>query len=240
MNPKHPGDRVPDATFKVREGSQWKTWSTADLFAGKRVVVFSLPGAFTPTCSASHVPRYQELHEAFRAKGIDAIYCVSVNDTFVMNAWKEQQHADDIVFLPDGNGAFTEGMGLLVDKGEIGFGKRSWRYAMIVNDGAIEQLFIEPEKPGDPFEVSDADTVLKALGGHSDPDVLLFTKPGCAHCERAKRVLDEAHLRWAELPVSPRILRALPGPGTTPVVFVDGKHVGGADELVQWMQSRPR
>lgn len=235
MNHRKIGESVPNVTFRTREGSEWVEKTTADYFGGKRVVVFSLPGAFTPTCSASHVPRYQELYPQFKKLGIDDILCVSVNDTFVMNAWQEAEGAPDITFVPDGNGEFTEQMGFLVGKEDLGFGKRSWRYAMVVNDGVIEKYFIEEEVPGDPYDVSDADTVLKALDGNGAPDVLLFTKPGCTHCARAKAALDKAGLAYSELPTSPRILRALPGTLTTPQVYVDGKLIGGADELVAWL-----
>ena len=124
------------------------------------MVVFSLPGAFTPTCSSTHVPRYNELAPAFFANGVDRIVCMSVNDAFVMNEWARTQECGNVTMLPDGNGEFTEKMGMLVDKSELGFGKRSWRYSMLVKDGVIEKMFIEPEKAGDPFEVSDADTML--------------------------------------------------------------------------------
>src|SRR5688572_18261308 len=147
------GQRVPNVAFRVRENSQWKSVTTGDLFAGKTVVVFSLPGAFTPTCSSTHLPRYNELAPAFFANGVDSILCVSVNDTFVMNEWAKDQEADNIILVPDGNGDFSEGMGMLVNKNDLGFGQRSWRYSMLVKDGVIEKMFIEPEKPGDPFEV---------------------------------------------------------------------------------------
>lgn len=232
------GTRAPSVPYRVRVGGTWQDHNTQSLFAGRTVVVFSLPGAFTPTCSSSHVPRYNELAPAFRAAGVDEIVCVSVNDTFVMNAWKDAQDADQITFLPDGNALFTEAMGMLVDKAELGFGKRSWRYSMLVRDGVIEKMFIEPDMPGDPFLVSDADTMLQHLGGEAPPDILLFTKPGCVHCERAKRLLGEAGLPYAELPTSPRILRALPGARTTPQVFIGGAHLGGADELAAWLAAR--
>ncbi|EYF03467.1 glutathione peroxidase [Chondromyces apiculatus] len=231
------GQRVPDVTLRVRQDGQWKDITTKELFGGKTVVVFALPGAFTPTCSTAHVPRYNELFPGFKAKGVDEIVCVSVNDSFVMDAWKQDQKADHITFVPDGNGVFSDAMGMLVDKANLGFGKRSWRYSMLVRDGVIEKQFIEPEVEGDPYEVSDADTMYKYIGGQQQHDVLLFTKPGCSHCARAKRLLEENHLTYAELPSSPRILRALPGAHTTPQVFVDGKHLGGADELEQWLKS---
>jgi len=137
------GQRVPSVTFRTREAHDWKNVSSDDVFADKTVIVFSLPGAFTPTCSSSHVPRFNQLAPVFKANGVDEIVCMSVNDAFVMNEWKDTQHADNITFLPDGNGAFTDGMGLLVDKEDLGFGKRSWRYAMLVRDGVIEKMFIE-------------------------------------------------------------------------------------------------
>lgn len=232
------GSRVPEVSFPVRDGASWVQTSTADIFADKTVVVFSLPGAFTPTCSSAHVPRYEELYDDFKALGVDDVVCVSVNDTFVMNAWKVDQGADKVTFLPDGNGAFTKGMGMLVDKEQLGFGARSWRYSMLVRDGVVEKMFIEPDVEGDPYEVSDADTMLAYLGGTASPDVLLFTKPGCSHCVRAKKALDEAGLSYSELPSSPRVLRALPGTGATPQVFVDKAHIGGADELVAWLAAR--
>ncbi len=231
------GQQIPEVTFHTRVDGAWKDVSTAELFAGKTVIVFALPGAFTPTCSSAHVPRYNELVDAFGELGVDDILCVSVNDTFVMEAWKQDQHADRITFVPDGNGEFTEKMGLLVGKDTLGFGKRSWRYSMLVRDGVIEKMFIEPDVAGDPFQVSDADTMLGYLGGKSPHDIVLFTKPGCAHCLRAKDVLAEKGLPYSELPTSPRILRALPGARTTPQVFVDGKHIGGAEELVRWLDT---
>lgn len=229
------GTRVPDVTFRTRADGGWKDVTTTDLFAGKTVIVFALPGAFTPTCSSSHVPRYNELRGTFAELGVDDVLCVSVNDAFVMDAWKQDQHADTITFVPDGNGTFTEQMGLLVDKDNLGFGKRSWRYSMLVRDGVVTKMFIEPDVPGDPFQVSDADTMLAYLNGNAPPDVLLFTKPGCSHCARAKTALAAAHIPYAEVATSPRILRAIPGTHTTPQVFVNGKHIGGADELVAWL-----
>lgn len=168
--------RVPNVVFKTRVRDEsiggpnpfrWQDRTTQDIFGGKRVVVFSLPGAFTPTCSTSHLPRYEELYDEFKALGIDAVICVSVNDAFVMFQWGKQQGANNVFLLPDGNGEFTRKMGMLVDKSNLGFGMRSWRYSMVVNDCEIEKIFIEPEYgdncPIDPFEVSDADTMLAYL-----------------------------------------------------------------------------
>ncbi|EDM66686.1 glutaredoxin [Moritella sp. PE36] len=154
------GQSVPQVTFPIRQGDAWVNRTTEELFANKTVIVFSLPGAFTPTCSSSHLPRYNELASVFSAHGVDDILCVSVNDTFVMNAWKDDQEAENITFIPDGNGEFSAGMGMLVDKSDIGFGKRSWRYSMLVKNGVVAKMFIEADEPGDPFKVSDADTML--------------------------------------------------------------------------------
>ncbi|MDH3441310.1 MAG: peroxiredoxin, partial [Gammaproteobacteria bacterium] len=155
------GQRVPAVTFRTRDGANWKDLTSDELFGGKTVIVFSLPGAFTPTCSSSHVPRFNQLAKTFQQHGVDEIVCMSVNDAFVMGEWKKTQHADNITFIPDGNGEFTNGMGLLVGKEDLGFGNRSWRYSMLVKDGVIDKMFIEPQEPGDPFKVSDADTMLE-------------------------------------------------------------------------------
>jgi len=165
--------RVPEVTFhtRVRDESiegpnpyRWQDVTTADYFAGKRVVVFSLPGAFTPTCSTYQLPGYDAKFEEFKQAGIDEIYCISVNDSFVMNAWFKQQGVKNVKPIPDGSGEFTYAMGMSVNKANLGFGFRSWRYAMIVNDGEIEMMFEEPGKVGncpvDPYEMSDPDTVL--------------------------------------------------------------------------------
>jgi peroxiredoxin len=175
--------RVPEVTFhtRVRDESiegpnpyRWQDVTTADLFAGKRVVVFSLPGAFTPTCSTYQLPGYDSKFEEFQALGIDEVYCLSVNDSFVMNAWFKQQEVKNVKPIPDGSGEFTYAMGMSVIKANLGFGFRSWRYAMVVNDGEIEQLFEEPGKVGncpvDPYEVSDPDTVLQYLKSYARKD----------------------------------------------------------------------
>ena len=167
---------VPSVTFKTRvrndalEGDnpfEWKDLSTDEIFKGKNVVVFSLPGAFTPTCSTSHLPRYEELYSEFQDQGVDAIVCLSVNDAFVMYQWGKAQGAENVFLLPDGNAEFTRKMGMLVDKENLGFGQRSWRYSMYVENGKIKQLFSEPGFEDncltDPFEVSDADTMLNYI-----------------------------------------------------------------------------
>jgi glutaredoxin-like protein len=234
------GKRVPDVTFRVRRNNEWQSVTSADLFAGKTVVVFSLPGAFTPTCSSTHLPRYNELAGAFFANGVDAILCVSVNDTFVMNEWAKDQEAGNIVLVPDGNGEFTEGMGMLVDKSDLGFGKRSWRYSMLVRDGVVQKMFIEPAKPGDPFEVSDADTMLAYVNPSARmPDqVAIFTREGCQYCSKAKALLVELGYDYAEVALPhtsrSRVVGAVAGEKTVPQVFVNGKHIGGLEALEDW------
>ncbi len=231
------GQRVPEVTFRTRDGAAWKDVTTKELFAGKKVIVFALPGAFTPTCSSAHVPRYNELAPAFEKLGIDAIVCISVNDAFVMDAWAKDQEADRIRFIPDGNGEFSDKMGMLVDKRSLGFGPRSWRYSMLVEDGVVKKQFIEPEKEGDPFEVSDADTMLRYLDPKAKVprDVVMIGRAGCAHCARARRLLEEKGWAYDEIEANPRRLRATSGKATTPQIFVDGEHVGGADELEKYL-----
>jgi thioredoxin-dependent peroxiredoxin len=176
--------RVPEVTFhtRIRDESiggsnpyRWQDVTTNDYFAGKRVVVFSLPGAFTPTCSTYQLPGYDDKYEQFQALGIDEVYCISVNDSFVMNAWFKQQGVKNVKPIPDGSGEFTYAMGMSVNKANLGFGFRSWRYAMVVNDGEIEQMFEEPGKVGncpiDPYEVSDPDNVLNYLKTYASKNV---------------------------------------------------------------------
>ncbi len=232
------GHKVPSVTFRTRSGNDWKDITTDELFAGKTVIVFALPGAFTPTCSTTHLPRYNELAPVFKANGVDDIVCVSVNDGFVMQAWQKDQNAENITFIPDGNGEFSEGMEMLVGKEDLGFGKRSWRYSMLVKDGVIEKMFIEPEKPGDPFEVSDADTMIDYINPNAEQPkrVTIFTKPGCPHCTRAKNVLVEKGLKYEEIELGQKglsfsSLMAVTGAGTTPQVFIEGKLIGTADDL---------
>lgn len=231
------GKKIPSVTFHTRQGDQWVDVTSEELFNNKTVVVFSLPGAFTPTCSSSHLPRYNELAEVFKQFGVDAILCVSVNDTFVMNAWKADQNTENITFIPDGNGEFTRAMSMLVEKAELGFGPRSWRYSMLVRHGVVEKMFVEPNKPGDPFEVSDADTMLKYLAPHYkvQESVSLFTKPGCPFCAKAKQLLQDRGLQYEEIMLGKDAttvsLRAVTGRSTVPQVFIGGRHIGGSEEL---------
>ena len=156
---------VPNVEFVFREGGEFISRNTAELFNNKRVVVFSLPGAFTPTCSAYQLPGYEEKYDEFSNLGIDAIYCVSVNDGFVMNAWAQDQNIEKVKLIPDGNAYFTRSMGYLVNKSNLGFGSRSWRYSMVVDNGVIEKIFVEDgmqdNAPNDPYEVSTPENVLE-------------------------------------------------------------------------------
>ncbi len=170
------GAKLPDVTFHTRVRDEavggdnpfrWEDKTTADYFAGKRVVLFSLPGAFTPTCSTYQLPGFENGHGDFAAQGIDEIYCMSVNDSFVMNKWAEGQNLKNVKVIPDGSGEFTRKMGMLVDKDNLGFGMRSWRYAAIVDNGVVEAWFEEPglmdNCPEDPYGVSSPETVMKHL-----------------------------------------------------------------------------
>ncbi len=172
------GGNVPQVTFKTRVRDEsvagenpfrWQDVTTDDVFKGKNIVVFALPGAFTPTCSSTHAPGYEAKYDEMKALGVDEVICLSVNDAFVMYHWKKNLGLEKVFMLPDGNGDFTREMGMLVKKNNLGFGDRSWRYSMHVVDGVIKKMFVEPgfedNCPTDPFEVSDADTMLAYLKG---------------------------------------------------------------------------
>lgn len=166
---------VPQVTFKTRReidvapGYEWYDLTSQEMFTGKRVVLFALPGAFTPTCSSTHLPGYEMEYDKIKELGIDEVYCLSVNDTFVMNSWMSAQEITKLKPVPDGSGEFTRRLGFLVDKTNIGMGMRSWRYSMIIDDGVVEQMFVESglcdNNDGDPFEVSDVYTMLEYLQG---------------------------------------------------------------------------
>lgn len=170
------GQKLPEVTFKTRVRDEsiggdnpfrWEDKTTADYFKGKRVVLFSLPGAFTPTCSTYQLPGYENGFSDFQAEGIDSIYCMSVNDSFVMNKWAKDQDISNVNVIPDGCGEFTRKMGMLVEKSNLGFGMRSWRYAAVINDGVVEAWFEEPglaDNHGeDPYGESSPETVLNWL-----------------------------------------------------------------------------
>jgi glutaredoxin-like protein len=237
---------VPNVTFRTRRGHEWVDVTSDEIFKGKTVVVFALPGAFTPTCSSTHVPRYNQLTPVLKHQGVDEVICIAVNDAFVMNEWQLEQKADQVTFLPDGNGDFARGMGMLVSKEDLGFGDRSWRYSMLVKDGVIEKMFIEPDVPGDPFEVSDADTMLAYIAPNEPKplDVTLFTREGCPFCVRAKGMLREAGIEFEELVLNrdytEASLRAVAGESVVPQVFIDGERIGGSDSLETYLSEQSR
>ena len=175
------GRPVPHVTFRTRVRDEsidgpnpykWENRTSDDYFKGKRVILFSLPGAFTPTCSTYQLPDVDKLADDFRAKGIDEIYCLSVNDAFVMNAWGKQQDLKNIKLIPDGSGEFTRKMGMLVCKDNLGFGMRSWRYAAVIDDGVVEAWFEEPgfsdNCESDPYGESAPQHVLERLAAKTD------------------------------------------------------------------------
>ena len=170
------GKKVPDVTFRTRVRDEsvggpnpfrWQDMTSADYFKGKRVILFSLPGAFTPTCSTYQLPDFEKMYPEFKAEGIDEIYCISVNDAFVMNAWGKSQNLNNVKLIPDGSSEFTRKMGMLVHKDNLGFGMRSWRYAAIINDGQIEQWFEEEgysdNCDSDPYGVSSPQNIMEKL-----------------------------------------------------------------------------
>ncbi len=167
---------VPEIVFKTRVRDEsiggdnpfrWQDVTTNDIFKGKKVVVFALPGAYTPTCSSTHLPGFDEKYQALIDQGVDEVFCLSVNDAFTMFQWSKHLGVAKVKMLPDGNGDFSRMMGMLVKKENLGFGMRSWRYSMVVEDKRIIKLFSEPGKsdncPDDPFSVSDVDTMLEYL-----------------------------------------------------------------------------
>jgi peroxiredoxin len=164
------GYQVPQVQFTFRESGEFVTRTSTELFDGKRVVIFSLPGAFTPTCSAYQLPGFEEKYEDFIGLGIDDIYCVSVNDGFVMNAWARDQNIEKVKLVPDGNAYFTRSMGMLVSKSNLGFGDRSWRYAAVVDNGVIEKLFVEvgqrDNADTDPYEQTTPENVLEYVSAN--------------------------------------------------------------------------
>ena len=167
---------VPEIVFKTRVRDEsiggenpfrWQDVSTDDIFKGKKVVLFALPGAYTPTCSSTHLPGFDKNYQSLIDQGVDEIYCLSVNDAFTMFQWSKHLDVENVKMLPDGNGDFTSMMGKLVKKENLGFGTRSWRYSMYVEDKEIIKIFSEPGQsdncPDDPFTVSDVDTMLEYL-----------------------------------------------------------------------------
>jgi peroxiredoxin/glutaredoxin len=236
------GSRIPDVDLFVLHNGEARRVRASDLAGSKRVIMFALPGAFTPTCSTAHVPGYVARASDFKAVGIEDIICISVNDPYVMDAWQDAEKARGITFAADPQGLFTREMGMLVDKQDAGLGMRSWRYSMLVNAGTIEKMFIEPQQAGDPFEVSDAETLLKFLrpDQRAPSAILMLARHGCRHCRRAKEMLQERGLSFEAVHVgdelSMRGVKAAAGMATVPQIFVDGKLIGGADQLTEYLE----
>jgi peroxiredoxin/glutaredoxin len=238
------GSMIPFVTFKIREDYNWVSRSTDDYFKHKKVVVFALPGAFTPTCSSVHLPSYDDLYPSFRALGIDDVICLSVNDSFVMNEWKKKENVRHVTMLPDGNGEFTDKMGFLIDKTALNLGMRSWRYSMLVEDRKITKMFIEPDEEGDPYGQSSAEKILLYIDPHGTQplSVTLFSRRGCLFCARARELLGQHKIFYEELFLhenySIKTLKAVSGHASFPQVFINGEKIGGIEELETYLSSQ--
>jgi peroxiredoxin/glutaredoxin len=235
------GSRVPDRELaELKDGKVTKLRPT-ELFAGRRVILFALPGAFTPTCSTAHVPGYRSRLQDFRDAGIDDVVCLSVNDPFVMEAWQRSEKAEGVRFIADPFGEFTEAMGMAVDHRDASLGTRSWRYSMLVDDGRIEKMFIERDQPGDPFEVSDADTMFAYLrpGAKTFGPVLMLAREGCSFCARARRMLEERGIKFDAVYLGDELtmegVKAASGVAKVPQVFIGGQLIGGAEQLEMFL-----
>lgn len=240
------GNAVPDIELAEMKDGKARRVSSTELFAGRRVIVFALPGAFTPTCSTAHVPGYVALLKEFEAAGIDDVICLSVNDPFVMEAWQRSEKAEGIHFVADPFAEFTRAMNMDIDHHDAMLGTRSWRYSMLVNDGRIEKMFIEPDVPGDPFEVSDADTMFQFLqpGRKAIGPVLMLARHGCSYCAKAKSLLQEHAIAFEAVHVGDDLtmqgVKAASGTAKVPQIFIAGKLIGGADQLAQFLQGAAR
>jgi glutaredoxin-like protein len=235
------GSRVPDVELAELRDGQVKRLPSAELFRGRRVIVFALPGAFTPTCSTAHVPGYVARRKDFRDAGIDDVVCLSVNDPYVMEAWQRSEKAEEVRFVADPYGEFTQAMGMSIDHRDASLGIRSWRYSMLVDDGRIEIMFIEPDVPGDPFEVSDADTLYQYLrpGAKAAGNAFMLARHGCPHCARAQELLKRQGIAFEAIYLGDDLtmqgVKAASGAATVPQVFIGGKLIGGADQLSSFL-----
>jgi glutathione-dependent peroxiredoxin len=235
------GEKVPDIELAELKDGKVERSASRDLFRGRKVILFALPGAFTPTCSTAHVPGYVASLKEFRAAGVDDVVCLSVNDPFVMEAWQRSEKAEGIHFVADPYAEFTRAMGMDVENRDAALGTRSWRYSMLVNDGTIEKMFIEPDVPGDPFEVSDADTMLKYLrpGRKSIGPVLMLARHGCPYCHKAKAMLNERGIAFDAVHLGDELtmpgVKAATGAATVPQIFIGGKLVGGSEQLEEFL-----
>jgi peroxiredoxin/glutaredoxin len=237
------GSRVPDVELAELADGQVKKYGSRDLFGGRKVILFALPGAFTPTCSTAHVPGYVAHLREFREAGVDDVVCLSVNDPFVMEAWQRSEKAQGIHFVADPFAEFTRAMGMAVEHRDAGLGTRSWRYSMLVDDGVIGKMFIEPDVPGDPFEVSDADTMLKHVrpGRKAIGPVLMLARQGCPYCAKAKQMLSDRGIAFDAVYLGDELtmqgVKAAAGVAKVPQVFVDGKRIGGSDQLAEFLST---
>jgi peroxiredoxin/glutaredoxin len=231
------GEQVPAVQLaELKDGNVQRIF-TPDFFAGRRIVLFALPGAFTPTCSSAHVPGYLARLKDFRDAGIDEVVCLAVNDPYVMDAWQRAEKAQGIRFLADPNGEFTQAMGMSVNHRDNLLGTRSWRYSMLVENGNIETMFIEPDVAGDPFVVSDADTLWRYLRPHQkgSESALVLARHGCPYCARAKDLLRRNNVSFDAIHVGDDLsmqgVKAATGAATVPQVFIAGRLIGGAEQL---------
>jgi glutathione-dependent peroxiredoxin len=246
IRPSREGTQVPAADLSQVSDGKVERITTQQLFGGRRVILFALPGAFTPTCSTAHVPGYVAYMKEFRRAGVDEIVCLSVNDPYVMEAWQQSEKAEGIHFVADAFGDFSRAMGMTVENREAFLGTRSWRYSMLVEDGRIRKMFIEPDKPGDPFEVSDAETMLRYLRPDGQPlgPVLMLARHGCPYCRRAKAMLEERNIHFEAVHIGGELtmqgVKAASGEAKVPQVFVDGKLIGGSDKLEEFLSSIDR
>lgn len=232
---------IPDTTIHRFDGS-FTQINSRELFENKRVIIFSPIGAYTPTCSEQHLPRYEELYRTFKQAGIQEVYCVAVNDAFVMNSWAERLRIKHVKMIPDGNGDLCRNLGCLVDRSDVGFGLRSYRFAMVVDNNRIEKVFVEAEDFG--FTSTDADSLLNYVSPSvsAPPRVAILTKAGCAACEKTKSLLTAKKLTFVELPLPdhsrPIAVGAITGgSASVPQVFVDGKLIGGSEAVELWLSS---
>jgi peroxiredoxin/glutaredoxin len=243
--PSREGALVPDVELAELSDGKATRLSSRELFQGRRVILFALPGAFTPTCSTAHVPGYVARLKDFRAAGIDDVVCLSVNDPFVMEAWQRSEKADGIRFVADPYADFTQAMGMSVDHRDASLGTRSWRYSMLVENGTIAKMFIEPDVPGDPFQVSDAETLFRFLCPNQVTlgPAFMLARHGCPHCARAKRLLDERGITVEAIYLGDELtmqgVKAASGASTVPQVFLGGALVGGADQLAAYLSQQP-
>lgn len=241
MRASSEGHRVPDVPLAEMIDGEVRAVSSAALLSRGRVILFALPGAFTPTCSTAHVPGYVSLLNEFKSADVADVICLSVNDPYVMQAWQESERAQGIHFVADPFAEFTSAMGMSVDHRKSLLGTRSWRYSMLVADGTIEKMFIEPDEGDDPFKVSDAETMLEYLrpGRERLGPVLMLARHGCPYCQRAKALLTERGIRFEAMHLGDELtmqgVKAASGGGTVPQIFVGGKLIGGSDQLVRFL-----